>query len=157
MTESSVIKYLLDPDIPSDVCVAMNLVGLDVSDRDEVKVKVIKAETDDEDQRLVYGIVLRPNVVDGHLDIMSSEEVQKTAHFYMAVGGVMGDRHKDFADAIPVESYIAPVDFEINGQQVVKGDWILVSLVVDDDLWAQIKSGEVAAYSPGGLGAKIAI
>lgn len=156
MTESSVIKYLLSQDTPSDVGVAMNLLGLEVAEGDPIEVKVIKADVDD-DQRLVYGIVLRPNVVDGHLDIMSSDEVEKTAHFYMATGGIMGDGHVDAADAIPVESYIAPVDFQIEGQQVIKGDWVLVSLVVDDDLWAKIKSGEVTAYSPGGLGAKIAI
>ncbi len=156
MTESSVIKYLLAPDAPTGIGVAMNLMGLETAESEPVEVKVIKAHADD-DQRLVYGIVLRPSVVDGHLDIMTPEEVQKTAHYYMAVGGIMGDGHVDFADAIPVESYIAPVDFEINGQQVVKGDWVLVSLVVDDDLWAKIKSGEVTAYSPGGLGAKIAI
>ena len=99
MTELSVIKYLLSPETPSGVGVAMNLMGLEVAESEPVEVKVIKSEVDD-DQRLVYGIVLRPSVVDGHLDIMTPDEVQKTAHYYMAVGGIMGDSHAEFADAI---------------------------------------------------------
>ena len=122
-----------------------------------VEVKILKAEVEEE-KRLVYGIVMRPNIIDGHLDLISEREVEKAAHFYMMVrgfgAGIMGEVHTEEAEAVPVESYIAPVDFEMGNGEVKKGDWVLVSYVVSDDLWARIQSGEVNGYSPGGLGNK---
>lgn len=103
-----------------------------------------------QEQRLVYGVVLRPNAVDAHMDIMSMKEVEKTAHRFMANKGKMGLMHEQEADAIVVESYIAPVDFPLGTGEVRQGDWILVSLVINDRIWDQIKSGELTAYSPGG-------
>lgn len=122
----------------------------------DTKVKVLKflesspTHPGEEEQRLVYGIVLRPNKVDGHLDIMTSREVEKTAHRFLANGGTMGLMHEKEADAVVVESYIAPIDFPFGSGEIKKGDWVLVSLVINDQLWDRIKSGELSAYSPGG-------
>ena len=104
----------------------------------------------EEEQRLVYGVVLRPNKVDGHLDIMTTREVEKTAHRFLANGGSMGIMHEKEADAVAVESYIAPIDFVLGNGEVKKGDWILVSLVINDHLWDRIKAGDLTGYSPGG-------
>jgi hypothetical protein len=122
----------------------------------EARVKVLKfmeaspTNPGEDEQRLVYGIVLRPNAVDGHLDIMTTREVAKTAHRFLANGGTMGIMHEKEADAVAVESYLAPIDFTLGNGEVRKGDWILVSLVINDNLWDRIKSGELSAYSPGG-------
>ena len=122
----------------------------------ETRVKVLKfmeaspTNPGEEEQRLVYGIVLRPNAVDGHLDIMTTREVAKTAHRFLANGGSMGIMHEREADAVAVESYLAPIDFTLGNGEVRKGDWVLVSLVINDNLWDRIKSGELSAYSPGG-------
>lgn len=102
------------------------------------------------EERLVYGIVLRPDYVDAHLDIMSIKEVQKTAHRYLANGGTMGLMHEGKADAVCVESYIAPVDFAFGSGEVKRGDWMLVSQIISDELWGRIKSGELKSFSPGG-------
>lgn len=115
------------------------------------RVKVMKA---DEEKRLVYGIVMRPNVVDVHKDIISREELEKTAHYYLANKGVVGDRHSKVAKVEVVESYIAPVSFKLGDGEVKEGDWVLVTHILDDDLWAKVKSGEYQAYSPGGFGLK---
>lgn len=78
------------------------------------------------------------------------KEVEKTAHRFMANKGKMGLQHEQEADAVVVESYIAPVDFPLGLGEVRKGDWVLVSLVINDQIWKDIKSGQLTAYSPGG-------
>lgn len=118
---------------------------------DEVKIlKFFEEKAEPGEQRLVYGVVLRPNAVDAHMDIMTMKEVEKTAHRFMANKGKMGLMHEQEADAIVVESYISPVDFPLGLGEVRKGDWVLVSLVINDQIWEKIKSGELSAYSPGG-------
>lgn len=102
------------------------------------------------EKRLVYGVVLRPNHVDAHMDIMSMSEVEKTAHRFMANKGKMGLMHEQDAAAVIVESYIAPLDFPMGAGEVRKGDWVLVALVIDDQIWGKIKSGELTGFSPGG-------
>ena len=126
------------------------MAGADVSEppEDELAYTVLKA---DDEQRLVYGVVIRPNMIDGHLDTMSPEEVIKTAHYFMAVKGIMGVGHAEKAEAIPVESYIAPVDFMLGDGEVKAGDWVLVSYILDDELWSKVKSGVYNGYSPGGF------
>ena len=119
----------------------------------EAEVKILKFFQDREGEkelRLVTGIVLRPNHVDAHLDIMTPREVQKTAHRFLANGGNMNLMHEKDADAVVVESSIAYADAPLGSGEVRKGDWLLTSLVICDDLWDRIKSGELSAYSPGG-------
>ena len=137
---------------------AMGMFLLDTS-KNEVTapsyaVKILKAAEDEDELRLVYGVVLRPDVIDKELDVMTPREVEKACHFYGAVNGIMGFRHRQKADAIPVESYIAPVDFVIGNQQVHKGDWVVVSFVNDDELWRRVQAGEITGYSVGGLGVR---
>ena len=67
---------------------------------------------------------------------------------------VIGVRHKDIAEAVVVESYIAPTNFEMNGQLVNKGDWVLVSRIDDADHWKAVKSGEFNSYSVAGWALK---
>lgn len=144
--------------VSEDQIIAMEMLGIDVSknvvEPPHVEVTVYKAEEIPGEKRLVYGVVLRPDVVDGHLDIMTPNEVEKTAHFFMAVGGIMGYRHQTEVKAIPVESYIAPVSFALGEHQVLKGDWVVVSFVEDEELWDDIKRGAITGYSVGGQGFK---
>jgi cation transport regulator ChaB len=127
-------------------------------------VKNMKSETTreipllkgDEEQRLVYGIVYEP---DAHEDFMSAEEIVKTAHDFMAryangVGGT-GSDHLFAASRseLPiVESFIAPVDFEVGGQIVRKGSWVLAGKVRDSALWEAVKKGQYTGWSLEGHG-----
>jgi len=54
--------------------------------------------------------------------------------------------------AHPVESYIAPTDFELGGYEVPKGTWMLAVHFPDTDLWGLVKSGERKAFSIKGHG-----
>lgn len=140
-------------DVPQDQLLALEILGFKLVEKDSeisAKVKILK---EDDEQRLVYGVVLEPLSLDTQGHIMTPDDVQYAAHHYMGSGGVMGDKHKQAADAVAVESYVAPVDFEMGGQKVLKGSWVLVSYVRSDSLWAGIKSGAYTGYSVGGFGA----
>jgi hypothetical protein len=112
----------------------------------------------DEEERLVYGVVIEPmtdvtKYGDAHGDRMTESEIKKSAQMYMRNHQTMKLQHTGGRiDAYPVESYIAPVDFEMNGEQIKKGSWVMVTKVESDDLWQTIKEGKVTAYSPGGKG-----
>jgi len=49
-----------------------------------------------------------------------------------------------------LESYLAPAEFEVDGTRIKRGTWLLAVRVTDDDLWRQIKSGELTGFSIGG-------
>jgi len=111
----------------------------------------------DEEHRLVYGIALEPEIFDAQEHIISEEEIMKAAHGFM-IGyrdqlTTTGEMHKKEAPGVKiVESYLSPVDFEFNGQEVKKGSWVVVSKIKDDKIWKKIKDGEYKGYSIGGKG-----
>lgn len=47
-----------------------------------------------------------------------------------------------------VESYVAPEDFEMNGETIKKGSWVLVTKA--SEVWEQIKKDEITGYSMAG-------
>lgn len=54
--------------------------------------------------------------------------------------------------AVPVESYIAPCDFEMNGHTVVKGSWVMATKINDDNLWKEVVEKGINGYSIKGKG-----
>lgn len=104
----------------------------------------------DKEKRVVYGIVLEPEVVDSQGDIISAEAIERAAHRFLIESRVIGESHEYLAEAYPVESFIAPIDFEMGGQEVRKGTWILAVKVMDDELWQKVKDGEFTGFSVGG-------
>lgn len=121
----------------------------------EVK-KLIKMSAADEDKRLVYGIVLEPNVVDLQNDMINELEIEKACHEFMEKYQNVGIRHKGVTKQCKiVENYIAPQNMSIgNGQDVTKGSWVMVIKVYDDNIWSQIKSSNLTGLSIGGYGAR---
>ncbi|MBW2672593.1 MAG: hypothetical protein JRD89_04140, partial [Deltaproteobacteria bacterium] len=115
----------------------------------EYHAAIIKA---DEEQRLVYGVVLEPDTVDTQGDTISADEIEAAAHRFLVKSRVVGDRHSKRAKAEVVESYIAPMDFEWGGQKVKKGSWILGVHISDGRLWQAVKKGEYTGFSVGGFG-----
>jgi hypothetical protein len=113
----------------------------------EVKVFVNKEE---EEQKLVYGVVYEPDVEDAHGDFMSAEEIEKAAHVFMKDYRNIDKQH-DFNAGVGevVESYIAPTDFKIGDEEIKKGSWVLVTKA-SDEIWEQIKKGEITGYSMAG-------
>ncbi|MDC7795011.1 XkdF-like putative serine protease domain-containing protein [Bacillus altitudinis] len=112
------------------------------------EIKVL-AKADDV-QRLVYGIVYEPNVADAHGDFMTPEEIEKAAHGFLKDAREIDKQH-DFQGGVGevVESYIAPSDFEMGGEVIKKGSWVLVTKA-SDEIWEQIQKGEITGYSMAG-------
>jgi len=124
----------------------------DVVETSTPELSVLKA---DSEQRIIYGIVLEPDVEDSQGDVVSKEDVEIAAHRYLYQQGLaIGDQHAKMAPGTvrPVESYIAPCDFSMGGQVVKAGSWVLAAHVPDDNLWEQVKKGHKGAWSVGGSG-----
>ena len=105
-----------------------------------------------DEQQLIYGVVLEPEQVDAQGDIISADEIEKTAHLYLKRSRIVGDRHIKKAEASVVESYIAPTDFTLNDELVIKGSWVLVTKIEDEQLWQEVKQGSYNAFSIGAYG-----
>lgn len=121
----------------------------------EKEVKIIKGE--DEDQKLVYGIVYSPGSAedssthDAHGDFMTAEDIEKSAHNFIAKYRNIDAQHDFNAGAGEVvESYVAPVDMDINGETITKGTWVLVTKATDE-IWKDIQDGKMTGYSLAGV------
>ncbi len=108
---------------------------------------------DPSDERFVLGIVLEPEVVDAQGDIYSADEIRHAAHQFMEDFGGLGLMHRyRVNDQVKVvESYLAPSDLAVGGQQVRKGTWLLGVHIWSDDLWGQVKDGSLTGFSIGGV------
>ncbi len=116
----------------------------------------------DEERRLVASVVYEPNVADAHDDAMTPVEIEKSCHNfgirYAQGRGELGTDHARKAnrlEVVPVESFLAPVDFHLGEQLVTKGSWVMWSKVLDDEIWKGIKAGEYTGYSFEGWGRRI--
>lgn len=119
----------------------------------------------DQMQQIVYGVVLEPDTVDSQKDYVPAADVELTAHNYLA-NAILGNNtvHKighrltsgvrsGSPRLVPVESFIAPVDFTYDGVEwVKKGSWVLAAKVLDKKLWQGILDGEFTGWSVGGTG-----
>jgi len=104
------------------------------------------------EERYVLGIVLEPETVDAQKDIYAAAEVREAAHKFMQEYQNIGLMHQGLVNkgVKILESYLAPAAFELDGTQVRKGTWLLAVRVLDDELWKQIKAGELGGFSIGG-------
>lgn len=105
---------------------------------------------EDEEQKLVYGVVYEPDVEDSHGDVMSASEIEKAAHGFVKDARNIDKQH-NFESGVGevAESYIAPADFDIGGNSIKKGSWVLVTKA-SDEVWEDIKKGEITGYSMAG-------
>lgn len=117
-------------------------------------------KTDDE-KRLVYCVIFEPSsgaVKDRDTDGQwaDANSIEDSAHWFMAYGNSHSIKlnHKEqLSEAnVMVESYIAPVAFESNGQLIKAGSWIGVWFVGDDEDWNNWKNGIYTGVSLEGPG-----
>lgn len=114
----------------------------------ETHSRVIKSAA----KQLLYSVVLEPDTEDAQGDVISAEEIEKAAHDYLISSRVIGEGHEFEAQAAPVESFIAPVDMEVEGEAIKKGSWVIVMKIFDSALWDLVEKGVYGAVSIGGLG-----
>ncbi len=108
----------------------------------------------DEEKQLVFGIVMEPEAEDTQGDFSTEEEIEKAAHLFLRKSRIMGKAHELRAKAEVVESYIAREATTVEGQEVKKGSWLMVSKIHDAELWQGVKSGEFTGYSIAGKAIK---
>lgn len=118
---------------------------------------VFKAE---QEEQYVLGIVLEPlkemGETDSQNDLYSAENVRKAAYTFMEEFSNMGVQHSELAnDKIKIlESWIQREDALIEGAQVTKGTWLMGLHIVDADLWAKVKKGDITGLSIGGVASR---
>lgn len=113
--------------------------------------KQVRLLTKNEDeQRLVYGVVYEPDIVDAHGDFMTAEEIEKAAHEFMKEYRNIDTQHNFESGAGEVvESYVALADMNIGEEVIKKGSWVLVTRATEE-VWESIKKGEITGYSMAG-------
>jgi hypothetical protein len=141
----------------------INMEDTESSDNKKIE-KFIEIKKNTLKEGLVYGIVYEPLKKDAHGDWSTCEEIQKMAHNFLPSAlrnGVWTNKNHlkeiEKEDVEIVESYIAPVDFELKGENIYKGSWILVSKINSEELRKEIENGEFTGYSLEGVGKKLDI
>ncbi len=109
---------------------------------------------------VVYGIVLAPDQRDSQGDRVSADEIRKAAWRWMEHSRQHTDQHGPRADAVPVESFIAPTDFVVTGLDgspvhITNGSWVMASKVNDRGLLEQILTHKKTGFSIGGTGIRV--
>lgn len=115
----------------------------------------------DNEQRIAYGwaSVIEENgkvVVDSQGDMIRESVLQKAAHDYVLderAGKVM---HKGKRIADVVESIVFTKELQkAIGIDLKKVGWFLAMKIRDESVWERVKSGELKAFSVGGLGRRV--
>ncbi len=116
--------------------------------------KFLKAN---DEKQIVYGVVFEPGFIDADDEYVTKEDIEDAAHEFMINLRKKGRQchqklsHKQEIDNKTdiVEIYLAPVDFEINKEQVIEGSWIIGMKIYDKELWKETKES-ITGFSAGG-------
>jgi len=116
------------------------------------EVKLLKGSAADGDEHIVTGVVYEPEKVDAQGEYTDAEEIREACYRFMEAGAKFKLNHSgEPLDCVKLlENYIAPVSFEVNGERVKKGSWLMTLRVLAPDLWADIKSGKISGLSMAG-------
>lgn len=114
------------------------------------KIQIAKSQNDELKQGLY--VVLEPDVVDYHGDTISETEVRKACHNFNQSYAQANLFHLVNTDSFAIaESYITPVEMELNGQIIKSGTW-MVNLQFSDAIWEDVKADKFSGVSIGALG-----
>ena len=120
----------------------------------DTAVKLLKSN---DEKQIVYGVIFEPDFFDSDDEYVLKDDIEDAAHAYLInLRKESGACHQklshgqeiDHATDI-VESYIAPADFEINGELVKEGTWIVAMKIHDKELWKETKDS-ITGFSAGG-------
>lgn len=116
----------------------------------EKDIEIIPVEKQG-DEHIVMGIVYEPDTVDAQNDKANADEIKKAAYEFMEDVQTFKVMHRGSRVKVKIlENYIAPIDFKVNNKQVKKGSWVLVTRILDEKLWNDIKAGNLTGYSMAG-------
>jgi hypothetical protein len=103
----------------------------------------------------VFGIVLMPDTPDAEGDTFTKEAIREACFEFNKDFLNQTYRHQQFLNkekAAIVESYIAPVEFTLDGKVVKEGTWLMRSRIFDENLKKDVKNGVIKGFSVGGYG-----
>ena len=117
--------------------------------------KMIAKSHGDDPERIVVGIVAEPNEKDSEDDWETEEDIREALYHFMEKGGVSKINHAGAAiDACILEAFIAPVDYQVEGELVKKGSWVQ-ALRVDADTHDKIQKGDLTGFSMAGTAIRL--
>lgn len=117
----------------------------DTEERQRDQFPIFKS---DDEQQVVYGIVMEPYTYDTDQNWTTPDEIEKAAYHFMEWWRNHDVEHsREDVNAVPVESYVAPVDMEINGNVVKAGSWVMGVHIRDEEVWKQVKGGDLRGFS----------
>jgi hypothetical protein len=137
---------------------------------DRLVAEIHKAS--EEEQRIVYGVVLDPYAPDAHDDWIPPGEIEKTAREFMKKSRVISLQHEELTDAKVVESFVEIYPSKSDrvkalrkephraykrhfGNDVIhSGSWVL-GVELTPELWQQFKQGKFAAFSIEGYAIRV--
>lgn len=113
--------------------------------------RIVKA---DAESHFVTGIVYEPMEEDSHGNYMTEEEILKAAYWFAKNGNMVDLQHsfEPLEKAQVVESWVAKADFELDGETIKKGTWLMTVEISDEEVWQGIEKGEITGFSMGGIG-----
>lgn len=108
----------------------------------------------DAENHYVTGIVYEPMSEDTDGNFMTEEEITKAAYYFAKNGDKVDLQHsfEPLAGAAVVENWVAKADFEIDGEKVQKGTWLMTVEVPAGEVWDGIVKGDISGFSMGGVG-----
>lgn len=112
-------------------------------------VQVVKS-TNEELKQATF-LVLAPEEVDLHGDIYSAEEIRKACHNFNQHSMTANLLHLVETDSFSiVESYISQVDMVLGERLIKAGSWLVVTQMHDEEVWEEVKKGNLTGVSIGG-------
>ncbi len=107
----------------------------------------------DEEKRFALAPALVPDKVDKDGEFITAEEIEETAHDFMAWYQMVTYMHEipiEKKDIAIVESYILRQPLKAGGVELPEGTWMLGFKIYDDSLWEEVKKGKIKGISIGG-------
>lgn len=107
----------------------------------------------DEEKRFALAPALVPNKIDKDGEFITAEEIEETAHDFMAWYQMVTYMHEipiEKKDIAIVESYILRQPLKAGGVELPEGTWMLGFKIYDDSLWEEVKKGKIKGISIGG-------
>lgn len=105
------------------------------------------------------GVVLQPEIIDAHGDIISKEVIEEAADNFLANYNKVtktGVQHSRFFDDFEIlQSYVTLVDLPLGTKEYPAGSWIVKGRVNNDEVWQAVKKGKLTGFSIGGTGKAI--
>ncbi len=119
------------------------------------RVELLKSYEEKDGSVYLYGACMVPNKVDKSQfrDYYDADDVRQAARTYLVKCRAAGYKHKEIfrtEDVQLTQSFIAPSDMVIKGNNIPKDSWVVEFKLNHPEVIRMAKAGELAAFSIGG-------